>query len=392
MRRQWLLVVFATVVSSLTFLWAGSAFADTPINLTDVGSEVTGDSSATIYGPAPLGGFTVYTDRTTFTTDNPGLPFENFDSAGCAAIAGFPAPLNSSTTNACYAAGDILPGLELRDNPLNDSDGGGSPNGLVFVPGGQFSLPDSFVGSNTFTNTFEVYFTPTVAAAGLDVASITTAAPMRVRFYNGATLITEYNFASLGGTGGFIGLTDSGGISRVELLANNGAAGNGAEGLTGILFGGTSGDASITLDKTVGTSSGTCATTDTITVPATTTVYYCYTVENTGEITLTRHDLTDTELGTILTNFPFTLVPGASAFLTQSATITQTTVNIAVWTAYIPGGPSASATDVATVTVEPPTAVTVSDLSATSGTLPLLAFAASGLLLLAAAGVILRKR
>ena len=153
----------------------------------------------------------------------------------------------------------------------------------------------------------------------------------------------------------------------------------------------TVGTPSIGLNKTVGLSSSTCANTNTLTLTTTTTVYYCYTVENTGEITLTRHDLTDTELGTILNDFPFTLIPGASAFITQSATISQTTVNVAVWTAFNPGGGTANATDVATVTVEPPTAVTLSDLSATPGTLPLLAVAASGLLLLAAAGVVLRK-
>ncbi len=149
---------------------------------------------------------------------------------------------------------------------------------------------------------------------------------------------------------------------------------------------------SIDVNKTVGLSSSTCASTDEITIATTTTIYYCYEVENTGDITLTRHDLTDTELGTILNDFPFTLVPGASAFITQSATISQTTVNVAVWTAFNPGGGTANATDVATVTLEPPTAVTLSEMNATSGTLPVVVFAVSGLLLLAAAGVVLRKR
>lgn len=154
----------------------------------------------------------------------------------------------------------------------------------------------------------------------------------------------------------------------------------------------TVGTPTIGLTKTVGLSSSTCAGTDTITITTTTTVYYCFTVENTGELTLTRHDLTDSELGIILTNFPFTLVPGATAFITQSAVITQTTTNQGVWVARTPGGINATASDMATVTLEPPTAVTLSDMSATPGTLPLLAVAVSGLLLLAAAGVLLRKR
>jgi hypothetical protein len=115
----------------------------------------------------------------------------------------------------------------------------------------------------------------------------------------------------------------------------------------------TLGQGAITMAKTVGTSSSTCAVGDTLNLPVGGgTVYYCYSVTNTGPLTLTRHDLADSELGALLTNFPFTLVPGASAFLTQSAVITETTVNSATWTAYNPGPvDTASATDSATVNV-----------------------------------------
>ncbi len=149
----------------------------------------------------------------------------------------------------------------------------------------------------------------------------------------------------------------------------------------------------ITLSKTVGLSSSTCATTSAITVTANTAVFYCYVVENTGDVTVTRHTLVDSELGTILTDFPFTLVPGASAFITQSATITETTVNVATWTAaVVTGGPSASATDTATVTVGVPTAVTLGTLVAAPDTMPRVAFVGSGLLLLAAGVLLLRRR
>ncbi len=110
----------------------------------------------------------------------------------------------------------------------------------------------------------------------------------------------------------------------------------------------------ISLTKTVGTDSGVCATTDEITVASGTTVYYCYEVENTGNVTLNLHDLVDSELGTILDGFSYALTPGASAFLTVTATISVTTVNTATWTAYN-AGPSdeATATDSATVNVTP---------------------------------------
>ncbi len=101
---------------------------------------------------------------------------------------------------------------------------------------------------------------------------------------------------------------------------------------------------SIIVTKTVGTAPGVCATTSEITVTYGTTVYYCYAVQNTGNITLTAHYLTDDVLGTILNNFNYPLAPGASvntiaAGLTISQVVTQTVVNTADWVAYADADP-----------------------------------------------------
>lgn len=113
----------------------------------------------------------------------------------------------------------------------------------------------------------------------------------------------------------------------------------------------------VSLVKTVGTDPNVCASTDEITLPfGGGDVTYCYTIQNTGNITLTHHDLGDSELGTILTDFPFTLVPGASAYLTVTTNIVETTVNTATWTADLQPAPytvSASDTDTAVVNVIP---------------------------------------
>jgi hypothetical protein len=106
----------------------------------------------------------------------------------------------------------------------------------------------------------------------------------------------------------------------------------------------------ISLNKTVGTSAGLCATADVINVPPDTQVTYCYQVTNTGDVTLTIHDLVDSELGSItpLTN---TLGPGETfSVITGPVTITQTTTNTATWTA-LADGHIAVATDTATVNV-----------------------------------------
>ena len=124
----------------------------------------------------------------------------------------------------------------------------------------------------------------------------------------------------------------------------------------------------IVLTKTVGLDSATCATTDTLNVPAGgggTVVYYCYQVTNTGDVTLTLHDLVDDQLGQLLTGFPYDLTPGETidsvgAGLTVSATITQTTVNSATWTAFNNSQETASANASATVIQDNPTSVSLS--------------------------------
>lgn len=108
----------------------------------------------------------------------------------------------------------------------------------------------------------------------------------------------------------------------------------------------------IELTKTVGTDPSSCAATDTLNLVGGGEVTYCYTVENTGTVTATTHTLVDDQLGTILNNFPYILPPGATTFITQTVIITETTVNVAEWTAGT-GLVSGSDMATATVTIEP---------------------------------------
>jgi hypothetical protein len=93
----------------------------------------------------------------------------------------------------------------------------------------------------------------------------------------------------------------------------------------------------IILAKTVGTDPAVCATRTAINVPAGTAVSYCFLVRNTGTVTLTLHTLTDSHLGPILNGLFYELGPGAAGYLTQTVTITESTLNEATWTAYNPG-------------------------------------------------------
>lgn len=138
------------------------------------------------------------------------------------------------------------------------------------------------------------------------------------------------------GIGGYVGL------ARMDNFAVGGAAGP-----------------AISLTKTVGTTAGVCAATSSITVAPGTTVYYCYTVTNTGTVTLNLHNLVDDQLGTIFSGLNYALTPGSSvntvtAGLSIPAVINTTTINTATWTGFNTGQDTASAQASATVTVALP--------------------------------------
>jgi len=118
----------------------------------------------------------------------------------------------------------------------------------------------------------------------------------------------------------------------------------------------------ITLAKTVGISRNGCAVSTEITV--TTSVkeaVYCYKVTNDGDTTATSHDLVDDRLGTLLSNYSFSLAPGASTFATAAANLEgqgPVIVNVGTWTAHA-GDAQAEAQAQAKVTIiDGPTAPT----------------------------------
>ena len=158
---------------------------------------------------------------------------------------------------------------------------------------------------------------------------------------------------------------------------------------------------SIELTKTVGTQSGVCATTDQITVTAGTTVYYCYTVKNTGNTTLDNNILSDDKLGlTILFDASqLTLAPGEMADTVSlgtsnlQAVIMTDTMNTAAWIASSALGTAPTVTDTAKVNVLlPPTAVEVGELGVSRPIGLPLGSLVVGMLLLVAGGYIVHRR
>ena len=113
--------------------------------------------------------------------------------------------------------------------------------------------------------------------------------------------------------------------------------------------------AALDLAKTVSLTPNTCGTTNVINpvnIPA--WPRYCYTVSNTGSITLPVHTVEDSELGTILSGFAYDLGPGQSYYTVTAVTtgMTVTTTNVATWTASV-AGVDITGTATATVNIPP---------------------------------------
>ena len=68
-------------------------------------------------------------------------------------------------------------------------------------------------------------------------------------------------------------------------------------------------------------------------------VRWCYQITNNTDVPLTRHSLQSSQFGTILSDFPFTLVPGASAFITRMDPVGASVQETATWHAYTPDTP-----------------------------------------------------
>jgi hypothetical protein len=112
--------------------------------------------------------------------------------------------------------------------------------------------------------------------------------------------------------------------------------------------------AAILVTSTVGTNPHECASTDVITVTADTRVIYCYTIINTGDVTLTQHTISNANLG-FAVPLSFTLAPPggliSSFYFTVAVPVTSSLVNRIVWRATNETAEQAEAEDQAQVVV-----------------------------------------
>ncbi|MBE2236535.1 MAG: right-handed parallel beta-helix repeat-containing protein [Caldilineaceae bacterium] len=112
----------------------------------------------------------------------------------------------------------------------------------------------------------------------------------------------------------------------------------------------------LVLRKTVGLAPERCGISDIIGIPAGTSVYYCYTILNTGEVPLSLHSLADSEAGPVLADLDYVVQPGGTVDTVMlgrvlSETVAATTVSSGVWTASNREGPEARDEATASVNV-----------------------------------------
>lgn len=110
----------------------------------------------------------------------------------------------------------------------------------------------------------------------------------------------------------------------------------------------------IRVEKTVGTTAGTCSQGNDVPIVVGTMATYCYRLINTGDITWDVHTIVDSVLGTIVTDLVLPVPPGASSpQLLMNTLVTTDVVNTVTWSAEsLAYAVSITGTSIATVTAE----------------------------------------
>lgn len=202
------------VVLALTVLAASAGMALAQDKFTDPGlvpgAPFPVDSKLTT-----LGSLTFYPDRATFQAANPGLPLEDFSGTSVpgGGIAACTPPLDSTTNDACFAAGSVIPGFSLGVFV----DGGG---GDYVVLNNALGMPCVGVGPNSFVDDTDFDFSPAVMAAAMDLFTpLGGGEPYVFEVFGPGGSLGSVPVTG-GGTGpSFFGVdtVDSGGITRIEI-------------------------------------------------------------------------------------------------------------------------------------------------------------------------------
>lgn len=183
-----------------------------------------------VLGLRAEGAIIVFTDRGLFNSAAPGLPVEGFELATIpdGDVAGIPAPLNSSSSNAYFTPGSILGGISFSTSSTHMNDE------IAIVGAGFMSNPSKLIVANYYVDSFRIDLNPGVMAIGFDVHSFVGSGPVDISLYSpGSVLLGTYQ-TSASPAGVFWGaISTADAIGSVVLTDRSG----GAEGVDNVAFG-----------------------------------------------------------------------------------------------------------------------------------------------------------
>lgn len=223
---------------ALCGLLLSASVSANPVSYVEAAAQ-PGSSPAAVT-PAPRaptrGTVTTYVDRGVFDTAFPGLAVETFN-GGNAAMNAFSvcdSPLNSATGSATcgFDPGELIAGVTYQDNPGPDAAS------LILLGQGTALNTSQAMVSNTFSDAFDLVFSPPVSQVGMDLVS--TPAPgqggpdtLTVTLFDASNAVIDtFPAANASGPGVFFGVSSPVPIARVSLLSNN----NQAEGVDNVAF------------------------------------------------------------------------------------------------------------------------------------------------------------
>lgn len=166
----------------------------------------------------------LYGSRAGFDLAHPSAAFEDFEAANVAdfSVAAMAGPLDSTTNNAIFSAGDIVAGLRISTGiPVLTGD---PVNMIISGPG--FATYVSHAVSYRFSTTSSPEITVdflngNVRAFGLDLTSNPNGRTVTVNAFSGASLVGSFQVVNVQGAGTFFGLFDDAGvITRLELTGS----------------------------------------------------------------------------------------------------------------------------------------------------------------------------
>ncbi|MEZ4858077.1 MAG: PA domain-containing protein [Flavobacteriaceae bacterium] len=152
----------------------------------------------------------VYTDRPSFDAEAATANFEDL-AGGPGAISGCDAPF-SAAGNSCYAAGEIIDGIEILSSDMSQVDP------VAYFPAGSGFNVDDAVGSNYFVDYTIINFPNNdVNAFGLDIYGVFGGGSFEVRIFGTGGLITTETVSVAGSTPTFFGYIADETIVSVEI-------------------------------------------------------------------------------------------------------------------------------------------------------------------------------